>query len=116
MARVEIASTPHEEQCAQFGTDNYPEQAKIECRIFGQQIARLYGAPPEGCRITTHASNYNGDSTFEVAVKYDDTIEACVDYAFSVENDDKGVLGKWDDQARAELQAALLQAGLLQTA
>lgn len=112
MARVEIASAPHEEQCAQFGSENYYDQVKVECHIFGQQIARLYGTPPDGCQITTHRSNYDGDSLYEVAVKYDDTVEACVDYAFSVENDEKRVLSKWDEQARMDLVAA----GLLQPA
>ena len=117
MARVEIGSTPHEEDCASFGTPLYYERAQIECRIFARQIERLYGTPPEGCKIFTYGSNYDGDRKYyEVAIKYNDEIESCVDYAFSAENDEKKVLGKWDEQAREELHKEFIKAGLLQAA
>ena len=117
MARIEIASAPTDEACASFGTPDYYERVKIECRVFARQIERLYGTPPEGCQIKTVGMDYNGDDKYyEVAVTFNDRNEACVDYAFSVENDEKKVLVKWDEQARAELHEALLNAGLLHSA
>ena len=112
MDRVEIGAAPHEEKCAQFGDANYYDQVKVECRIFAGQIARLYGTPPEGCTIKTRGSNYNGDSYYEVVVNFDGTKEGCVDYAFAIENDEKKVLGRWDEQGRTEM----IEAGLLQAA
>lgn len=45
----ELATTvPHEEECAQVGSENYSTRARQEVQAFTRQLLRIYGAPPEG--------------------------------------------------------------------
>ena len=37
---IEIGSTPHDEDCAQVGSENYAKRAKYECEMFAKQIIK----------------------------------------------------------------------------
>lgn len=102
----EVGSAPSEEMCAEVGFPNYAAQSRRECEAFKAQILRHYPIPEgvdAGVRISVSPHDFG--SYREVAVAYMD--EAGCAWATSVEQDEKGVLAHWDDQALNELGFAL---------
>ena len=101
---LEIGSVPAAEECAQVGADDYQRLSRIECEVFGDQIRRHYPVPEKGA-IRSKSFQHDFGSYREVCCYYSD--EESREWAYEVECDPKGVLGSWDDPARALLAERL---------
>lgn len=100
MDYLEIGCTPHGEDCAQVGTDNYRERAIRECNALINQMVRLLGEPPPGARFSVAGNRHDFGTYYEVRVHYDEANQQAVDYAFLAE---ASVPENWDTQALQEL-------------
>jgi hypothetical protein len=92
---MDIGSTPHEEDCAQVGSEGYAKRARQECALFAKQIIKHYGEPEHGY-LTIKGHVHDFGTYYEVRVCYDDEDEESTNWAFDIEGDTKGVLTTWD--------------------
>lgn len=109
-----LGPVPAEEDCAQVGEDGYGERALEECRRYIALLRKKFGPEPDGTRLTTKSFPHDFGSYLEVVVKFDDTNERAVAYAFELEGE---APARWDapedcaacaaDVAEAEEQDAL---------
>lgn len=99
-----LGPTPAEEECEQVGTEKYdPYRARIETRVFVNMLRRIH--KPEHTEIKLHTENgHDAGPYIEAAVYYDPQNDAAVQEMLRIEG---GVPGKWDDEAREELELAL---------
>lgn len=96
-----IGATPGEESCQQSGTDSYNAfKAQRECRIFRDQLVRVFGMPPEGARLSVKSFPHDFGSYLEVVCYYDDEYPDSVDYAFKLEAESPAT---WDQEASEAL-------------
>jgi hypothetical protein len=100
-----VASSPRDEQCAQYGTTGYVERAKEECRVFKDMLNRLF-PPPEGACLTVRALPYEDDPYYEVCVTCQDHHQEAVLYAMNLIN---CYPEEWDDIAREKLGLPLAE-------
>jgi len=101
-----IGSSPTDETCSQLGAEDYEMDAKNECRIFIQQLKRVFGDPPGNARLSTKGFPHDFGTYYEVVVWYSPNNEKETDYAFKLEaNTPAG----WDAQAKKDLVAANLR-------
>lgn len=92
---LDIGSTPHEEDCAQVGSEDYAKRAKRECSLFIEQIRKHYPEPDCGYLIIKgHPHDFG--TYYEVRACYDDEDKESTEWAFDIEGDVKGVLCTWD--------------------
>jgi len=96
---LNIGSAPHDEDCAQVGSENYQTQGRKECKALGNQMIRIMGEPPFGASLVVKSFPHDFGSYTELCVVYDDTNEEAEDYAFSCES----LPSFWDKEARLEL-------------
>ena len=101
---IDIGCTPHDEQCAQVGQDNYPEQSRKECRAFANQLVRLFGEPPEGASLVIKSFPHEFGSYREVVCWFEVDNEEARTYAFKLESE---APANWDEEAKKELQEAV---------
>ena len=99
-----LSTTPVNEPCAQLGAQDYLRQTRAECRAFIGQLHRQFGEPPSGAWLKVRRCPHDFGTYHELVVRFDDTNEQAVDFAYRLEND---LPLHWDDIARAELQQAL---------
>lgn len=100
---IELASTPLEEPCAQVGTPEYGERARVECRAYRSQLLRMASAAgklPENVRIIVKGSEHDYGTYYEAAVRFPEDDETACDAAYWIENNQPE---NWDVEARAEL-------------
>lgn len=101
---MELSVVPYDEPCVQVGSEDYGRWSRIECKAYIAQLRREFGVEPEGASMYTKSNPHDFGTYYEVAVRYDDDIEAALDYAYLVEG---GVSeGKWDEAAKQELSQA----------
>ena len=96
-----IASAPVDEPCAQVGSDNYDQQSRKECRVFKNQLRRLFGPEPEGAVLKIKSFPHDFGSYREVVCEFDDNYPESVEYAFKLEAETPE---NWDEQAKEELE------------
>ena len=90
-----IGPTPHDESCAQVGSPDYSQRARLECDLFMQQIRKHYPEPEHGyLRIKSNAHDFG--TYYEVAAYFDEDDAQSVEWAYDIEGDVKGVLATWD--------------------
>lgn len=107
MDSIDLGATPANEKCAQVGSADYYERAKLECQVYRRQLLRLYKAEhsdaelPDGCslRITNHPHDFG--TYHEVSVRYNDSSLVALAAAFWF---DANLPGHWDEDAQKELQ------------
>ena len=92
---IEIGSTPHDEDCAQVGTEDYARRAKRECNLFMQQIAKHYPEPDNGY-LSVKSFSHDFGNYYEVVANFDDDDAESVEWAYDIESDNKGVLSTWE--------------------
>ena len=97
---VSIGSTPSNEACAQVGSDGYCIKSRIECVVFANQLLRMFPDTPEGAHVGTKSFPHDFGTYYEVVVKYEDTDESAMHYAFMLESK---APEDWDDEAKKEL-------------
>uniref|UniRef100_A0A6M3LNR8 Uncharacterized protein n=1 Tax=viral metagenome TaxID=1070528 RepID=A0A6M3LNR8_9ZZZZ len=95
-----IGSSPIDEDCAQVGTDNYPEQSRKECRVFIAQLRRQFGTEPILTSLTIKTFPHDFGDYHEVVCYYEDEDEEARDYAYRLESKTPT---RWDDEAKQEL-------------
>lgn len=106
---LEIGASPADEDCAQIGSDDYPEKSRLECRVFANQLRRVFGDPPSGAEIGVKAFRHDFGTYREVVVFFDDAKSEeeenpGFEYAINVENNTPE---KWDILALKELAEGL---------
>jgi hypothetical protein len=98
-----IGSTPHGEDCAQLGSDDYMQRMRRETAAFIGQIKRVYGEPPEGCKLVVKGFPHDFGTYHEVCAVYEVGNGPAQMYAFAVEEDANEGLGEWDAEAKRDL-------------
>src|SRR5580704_7610758 len=101
---LNIGPVPWAEECAQVGSEDYPQRARRECAAFIHQIRRVVGPEPAGASLVIKSFPHDFGSYLEVCYRYSDENETAQDYAFNCEG--HKALEQWDDQARQELGLA----------
>ncbi|MGA7933847.1 MAG: hypothetical protein WCA35_09900 [Kovacikia sp.] len=98
---LELGQTPCNEECAQVGKDNYPEQSRKECRVWISQLQREF---PKADDIDAHfkISQFTHDlGTYrEVVLNYNLNDDRAVKYASQIE---QKCPQNWDAKARQDL-------------
>ena len=98
---LNIGSAPWGEDCAQVGSEDYPQRARRECEAFRNQIYRVAGPEPPGASLVIKSFPHDFGSYLEVCCRFSDEDEAATNYAFKVEGHQQ--LVNWDAAARREL-------------
>lgn len=105
---IELSSSPVKEECAQLGADDYEERSKIECRIYKQQLQRMFPIPAhleEYVYFAIKKEEHDFGWYREVIIKYDYNNDAAADFAYNVE---ENVPEHWDDESKRQLNIHLL--------
>lgn len=97
---IDIGPTPTEEECTGVGQPGYEERARLECRVFLDQIRRQLGPEPPGARLAIKRNPHDFGDYLDVVCYFDGTDQAAMDYAFSCE----AAVDRWDATAKRELQ------------
>lgn len=92
-----IGPVPFDEDCAQVGTPNYSSRARPECQRFMAQILRHYPDTDHSGYLAIKQFPHEHGIYLEVCAVFDDEDEASINWAFSIEADDKSVLARWDN-------------------
>ena len=90
-----IGCTPHDEPCAQVGSEGYAQRARVECQQFMKQITKHYPEPDNGW-LKIKSFGHDFGTYYEVVACFDDEDEESTNWAFDIEGDSKGVLATWD--------------------
>jgi hypothetical protein len=85
------------------GRDDYTERARRECRALIQQLRRIFGPEPPGCRLYIKRNPHDFGTYLSVNCSFDPQDEASVAYAYRCEAE---LPSQWDQQARAQLDAS----------
>jgi len=101
---INIGSTPVEEDCAQVGQPDYPEQSRKECQVFKKQLLRKFGEPPMSTRLAIKEFPHDFGTYREVVVVYDDQDREGLEYALKLEGETPE---KWDEEAKKVLGLCL---------
>ena len=102
---ITLGSSPHDEPCAQLGTVGYSELAREECRVYADQLRRMYEAEhgralPDGVTLRTKSNAHDFGVYYEVAVVFNASDEEAMAAAFWF---DGNAPAKWDEIARQQL-------------
>jgi hypothetical protein len=100
---IDIGSSPPEEDCAQMGSGDYYERARMECRAYIGLLRRALGDEPPGASLAVKSHPHDFGNYLSVACYFDPHSEAAADYAFRCEAEGPQ---QWDDVARRELSLA----------
>lgn len=92
---LNIGSTPHDEDCAQVGSDDYAKRARKECNAFMAQIQKHYPEPDNGY-LKVKGFSHDFGTYYEVVACYDPENTEASKWAFDIEGDSQGVLSTWD--------------------
>jgi hypothetical protein len=98
-----IGSSPHGEDCAQVGEENYSLKAIKECNSFVGQIRRIYGKEPVGCHLVCSGNPHDFGMYYSVDIEYDYDDQVGLDYFLDIEGDKLEGLEYWDEVAKKEL-------------
>lgn len=98
---MNIGPTPSGESCAQLGSENYGTIAQMECRIFINQLLRVFGTPPKNAFFKITHNPHDFGTYLEVAIDFDTEDQEESDFAYKVEAHTPEY---WDDEAKQELE------------
>jgi len=109
-----LACSPHEEECAQVGQDDYIGDNLIECRVLVAQLIRVHGEPPPGADFVLIKNEHEFGTYYEVGIFFDMLTEEEMEEAEQDETPsqlyaqkcESGIPAKWDDKALADLLEA----------
>jgi hypothetical protein len=93
----EIGPTPSSEDCAQLGTENYRQVAKVEMDAYIDQLNRMFGEKIQGTQIFFSKKWFPHDfGTYgEVVINYDDE-DPNSHLVYEIERE---LPEKWDNEA-----------------
>jgi len=97
---IELCRTvPSDEKCAQLGSENYLKNARIETKVYLNQLKRILGANPEGSFFKNVLCPHEVGTYLDLRFYFDSEDQLHVNYMIEVEVGCK----KWDKIARKEL-------------
>jgi hypothetical protein len=95
MNYLSLGPVPAEEHCEQVGTPGYSMAgAKQECRRFIAAIRAVCGHEPDGAILAITNNPHDFGFYYDVVVKFDDSNQEAIDYAFAVESN---LPGTWEE-------------------
>jgi hypothetical protein len=94
-------TTPWGEICAKVEQDTYYKDGIIEAEVFIAQLERVFGEPPPSAFFKVISCPHDFGVYFEVAVRYNNTNQDAIDYAFRCEAETPK---HWDAEAWKELE------------
>ncbi|MBX2968319.1 MAG: hypothetical protein KF803_03025 [Cyclobacteriaceae bacterium] len=94
-------TTPHDESCAQVGSEDYMQRSRIEARVYMDQLKRTFGMNPHGSFFKIVRCPHDFGTYLDIRFYYDDEDQTHVTYMMNIETG----CDKWDDQARDELKS-----------
>jgi len=97
---LSLSPVPIAEDCAQLGSDNYRELARMECQAFIEQLRRVHGEEPRKCGFIVKSNPHDFGTYYDVVVKFDEDDDEASDYAYKVEGE---LPHHWDQLAKDEL-------------
>lgn len=101
LERIEISSTPYDEDCAQVGTVDYREKATKEMKAYINQLNRRFpDAESKGIDFKIKWFNHDFGSYGEVCIVWNTDDPIADEYAYVIDSD---IPSNWDDEARKEL-------------
>lgn len=108
METIDLGPTPSDEPCAHVGTDDYELRSRLECRVYKDQLERLYVERfgrklPESVHVKVKNFPHELGDYREVVVRFDDADQSAIDAAFWLE---ENAPSNWDDNARELLDHA----------
>lgn len=101
MQYIYIGPVPTEESCSQVGNPTYPEDSTRECQVYSRMLQRLFPTPADvPVAYVTREQRHEFGVYREVAIRFDETNGAAVDFAHQVERE---APSEWDPIAHYEL-------------
>ena len=94
-----IGPVPSGEDCQQVPYTD-PKLARKECRVFIDQLRRVFGDEPAGADFGVHDERHDFGTYCEVVVWYNDKVPGALEFAYKVEANTPEL---WDGPARQEL-------------
>lgn len=92
---IELGSAPCEEDCAQFGSENYFEKSNEESKRYISLLEKKFGKfRPLNCSFRKKSFPHDFGDYYEVVVTYDPNDEDSINFAYHVENN---LPITWDD-------------------
>jgi hypothetical protein len=98
---LNIGSTPPEEDCAQVGANDYSERSRVECRVYAEQLKRIW--PNGDFRVKSFPHDFGSYREVVAYFDPDNQLDPRNDCAFEAEAE--GPM-EWDDEAWRQLGAA----------
>ena len=98
---IELGSTPHGEPCAQVGSPDYSERARLECAAYADQLRRTYPNQCEKIRLKRQSFSHDFGSYYEVVAIFRDDNEDAADAAIFLQDNAPEY---WDAEAIEYLQ------------
>ena len=92
-------TTPCDEPCAQVGTNDYLHNARIEIRVYIDQLKRAFGNNPEGSFFKVVRCPHDFGTYLDIRFYYDDEDQLHIKYMMAIESG----CHKWDDYSKKEL-------------
>lgn len=103
MEILNLTCTPHDEPCAQVGSDGYRKNSFLECEALIDQLRRKYGPEPAGARLKMISNPHDFGTYYEVGIQYNEDNEEAVEYALLLES---GIPSNWDEPSKEFLRVA----------
>ena len=100
MKLLVIGTVPAQEQCVPLDQPDRLRRQLLEANVFLRMLSRLFPVPERGLAYFIITSTPNSASFYNVAVSYDSSNPAGVDFAVQVGRESPQF---WDAQARIEL-------------
>jgi hypothetical protein len=99
--RIEIGSTPYDEDCAQVGSIDYSMKANKEMKAYINQLNRMFpDSESKGINFKVKWFSHDFGSYGEVCIVWDTDNAIADEYAYVIDSD---IPGNWDEEARKEL-------------
>jgi hypothetical protein len=95
-----IGSAPYEEDCAQTTDPNFTQQNMLECRVYMEQLLRVFGVCSAKAFLAIKAQSHDFGTYREVVVNFNPDDPDAEKYAIEVE----GGIPKWDETALEQLK------------
>ena len=100
---IDFERTPHEENCAQVGTEWHYEVSQIEAKAMLAQLNRMFPDQMNELRVSVKQNTHDFGTYLTIRCRYQCDSED-EDLAYEIEND---YPSHWDEPAKAYLKANL---------
>ena len=95
MEIIDLGSCPADENCVQVVHEGtYQSDMNAQASMYLNMLENRFPGKPEGCRFFIQRNPHDYGTYMDVGIKYDETIAACIEYAFFVE---ENLPFQWND-------------------